>query len=199
MVAVHVCLSMLAGHMAAPINHTRCKEGKNCLAIDIFVTDVRILFTISLVQHPRLYQYRVSNILYEVFYRSWRQSWTLPAESYQALYPPPGTIKSRHVSAGSSRYIFSGPSSPDFPMAKFPLAIGIAGIKLPPGGPTSALSDEPSGHAPEHRNVWPKVGRVTADLRAASSTSPAATPHQLVSPPSQDLTRDRCRSALLAL
>ena len=64
------------------------------------------------------------------------------AESYWALYPPPGTIFGVLTSLAIS---FQSPCHPTTRWLNFGLAIGIAGIESDPSGPTSALSDEPSG------------------------------------------------------
>ena len=45
-------------------------------------------------------------------------------------------------------------------------------------------------------NAWSKVSRVTAEPRTARQPFPAVAPRQLVSPPAQDPSPDRCRSAL---
>ena len=68
------------------------------------------------------------------------------AESHRALYRPPGTIISWRISTGSSMY-FQALLRPTSRWLNSVLAIGIAGIESDPSGPTSALSDEPSGHA----------------------------------------------------
>ena len=47
----------------------------------------------------------------------------------------------------------------------------------------------------EPRNVWPKVRRVIAQPRDASPPPPAVAPHQLISPPAQDPSLERCRAA----